>query len=86
MWCRAHNPDAVKAKEEHRSAEARAGWEVYDTRRRAREARDALGQALLEAGRFDKSHAPLAQAYAEALVAWKAAKTALAEKFGKEVI
>ena len=85
-WCRSHLPSAEKAKEEHRNAEARAGWEVYDASKKARAARDALLQALLDAGRFDESHVPLANACAEALVVWQNAKTELAEKFGKEVI
>ena len=83
LWCSQHRPSVVKAKKCKANAEARAGFVGYDAREKARAARDALGQALLEAGQFDDSHAPLAQAYAEALVAWKAAKTELAEKFGK---
>lgn len=83
VWCRAHHPETLKAKEEHRNAEARAGWAVYDAAGKARVARDALLQALLDAGQFNESHVPLANACAEALVEWKAAKTELAEKFGK---
>lgn len=79
LWCSAHRPSALAAKEALGKARGRAGFAVYDAKNKAREARDALLGALVEAGGLTIECGPLASGFVDAMRELRAAEAALAE-------